>query len=1473
MHASLEASHAVLPVNAQCTECHDKDLANIHAEASVETSDTTRTSCAVCHADGVPASADCNLCHSATPHAVSSAFCLTCHTGAKGTYPGGSVVSTSTHMVVTTSTVVAAQYPGTSFGPATCLNCHAGHAGTRAEGNQLCYDCHDATGTSKPEGYSYLGTSAFKDSGHGAAKCMVCHTVHGPPVASTFYAPSESTLASDQADGTYAAPCFACHGGVLPSGATTMPVDVKQFTTAGNATAGHRIVTPGGNLPVGAPLPCQDCHNPHGSERGNGSMLSGALGASLDTSTSTGVRRTCFSCHATADSGQGWDSIAEAYAAVGTATVEGIPRSGGVLKLPPFTGHNVADASSCYACHGKSYAIGGNNVHNPEVAEADVASHTSDGAVAFLDLGLDDADHAVSSGPYLVEAQCLLCHVSNIVTLHTGGCLTCHASSDPNVAVAISGGNTACTACHSDGSYHQSSVASHEAVRDAGACDCHGLGSVDGNDGHGVTANNCGACHRFPGVVDATAPITTSDAQAAYVGPATVRLSATDQPFIGGSHVAHTYYRLDGGDQTEGSAIDVAPPVSGSASHQIEFWSVDGAGNAESVHGTADFDVAQDGTPPATTSDVRSHYWAGPDYGDPPYWAFVWIGPDGGPFTAQQAPLPLIGLRINFAATDDDSQHAPTTQYSLDGSTPTTGSSAFIPMSAVGPEHSLSYHSTDFSGNVETAHDATFTISLDATAPVTTFEPSASYATRQQIPISMSDDGGSGVKWLWFNSSIMPATTAYIWSDAYGVGTHTIQFQAVDNVGNTEPVQSVTWTYGMADIAPPTTTSDALPSYTGTATITLSASDGFGGSGVNATYWRDGSTGIWQTGTSVVIAPPAVGSASHTLYFWSTDAAGNTESHKSATITVDAIPDSTPPSTTSDFVPAAGALYAAAQPVELTALDEPGGSGVKATYYSLDGAPNSLGTTFTVAGDGLHTFSYYSEDNAGNAETPTVSSQFRIDTVAPETVSNVSAGHEYFGDQAFTLTATDAGSGVSDTLWQLDSVNGPWVSGTSVDVSAPATGTESHVLYWHSRDNATNVESVMGVTFSMTVAPPDATPPTTASSFNPLSGTAYPADQAVVLTPADNAQGWGVESTYYSIDGGPYSTGTTFTVSGDGLHTFSYYSVDKAGNSETAHASAEFLIDTVAPQTASTVVAGTTYTGAQTFFLSPTDAGAGVTDTLWQLDSTSGPWTSGTFVTVSAPATGTVAHTLYWYSHDYATNSEAVNSAMFSVSAPGAGTSESFGFTGADQTFVVPAGVTSINVTLYGAAGGASTAFGVDGAYGGRVVAAVPVSPGETLTVRVGGRGEAGENFRPEGIGGHGGWPNGGDGVSKGMGAGGGSSSILSSLTVLVEAGAGGGADDDFAQTGTPRIAAQDPTQDPHAGIGALDGGYQGWLPGGNQSGAGLGGGGGGGGWNGGLGDASTATGGGGGSSYIAFGTGTLSPGVSYGDGSVTIEW
>ncbi len=115
-----------------------------------------------------------------------------------------------------------------------------------------------------------------------------------------------------------------------------------------------------------------------------------------------------------------------------------------------------------------------------------------------------------------------------------------------------------------------------------------------------------------------------------------------------------------------------------------------------------------------------------------------------------------------------------------------------------------------------------------------------------------------------------------------------------------------------------------------------------------------------------------------------------------------------------------------------------------------------------------------------------------------------------------------------------------------------------------------------------------------------------------------------------------------------------------------------------------------------------------------------------------------------------------------------------FDYIGSNQSWIVPAGVTEVSYIVYGAGGGTGRAPGIGmipGGSGAAIVGGMPVTPGETLTIIVGGAGAPGTAT----LGGAGGFGGGGSGGNQGAGGGGGASVIRRGSTALVVAAGGGG--------------------------------------------------------------------------------------------------
>ncbi len=164
------------------------------------------------------------------------------------------------------------------------------------------------------------------------------------------------------------------------------------------------------------------------------------------------------------------------------------------------------------------------------------------------------------------------------------------------------------------------------------------------------------------------------------------------------------------------------------------------------------------------------------------------------------------------------------------------------------------------------------------------------------------------------------------------------------------------------------------------------------GSGVDVTYFvLDG--GDLNMGTQVLAATEGT----HTLQYWSTDASANVEPTNTAVFYV----DRTAPVTTSDAV----ASYTASATIQLSAVDESGGSGVASTWFRLDGAAETTGSVVTTDTVGDHVLEFWSVDNAGNVEatkTATFTISSAIVLTEPFNVTPITFGVGPTGaDQAF----------------------------------------------------------------------------------------------------------------------------------------------------------------------------------------------------------------------------------------------------------------------------------------------------------------------------------------------------------------------------------------------------------------------------------------------------------------------------------------
>lgn len=531
-----------------------------------------------------------------------------------------------------------------------------------------------------------------------------------------------------------------------------------------------------------------------------------------------------------------------------------------------------------------------------------------------------------------------------------------------------------------------------------------------------------------------------------YVGTVTVLLHAEDR---GGSGVSHTYYVLDGADAVEGTRTMVSPPATGSVSHTVTYWSVDGAGNVEPAQSWT-FRVAPMPVylTPTTTSNAQGGY---------------------------------CGTATIELTAHDDVAAITHTYYRVDGEPVQEGLRIVVLAPEEGTEtHTVEFWSEDASGTVETPHNVvTFYVEPNivynqpdphlVTSSCTTAE---CHSPNVQITHATVTGGPCGVCHSFGMTPTFECATAGCHPDGMPV----------------------------ADTTAPSTAANHVPSYVGTATIILDPADNDGGSGVASTHYRL-DHGTTRTGTIAVISPPVSGTVSHSLEYWSVDVAGNAESPRSFAFDVSAAPAAM---TFSALTPGDGASVPLRAPVVSVIVTAP--ADITSVSAKLDGAsvvpvvsyPNNrwvqqgywvpgyfdvdeLGEPYWVEGyevdtsysvidktvvlvtvpaeglaDGAHTVSVTAMLPSGAQATKAWTFSVAMpDTTEPVSIMNTVGA--FAGKARFIIVPSDpGGSGVAATYFKVD--GGATQAGTVVEIALPESGAVMHtILYW-SVDNAGNAE-------------------------------------------------------------------------------------------------------------------------------------------------------------------------------------------------------------------------------------------------------------------------------------------------------------------------------------------------------------------------------------------------------------------------------
>jgi peptidoglycan/xylan/chitin deacetylase (PgdA/CDA1 family) len=647
-----------------------------------------------------------------------------------------------------------------------------------------------------------------------------------------------------------------------------------------------------------------------------------------------------------------------------------------------------------------------------------------------------------------------------------------------------------------------------------------------------------------------------------------------------GSGVDRIRYTTDGTtpNQTNGNTYDGAFSVAAPGA-TVKWRAYDQAGNAEAVHSKL---IRIDNSAPASS-----------------------ITCDG---AACHSGYYASAVSVGLSATDTGGSDVREIRYTTDGSDPTaTTGQSYVGAFSVSGTTTVKYRAFDRAGNAEPVQTQTIKIDSDPPSSSITCNGAAcgdeTYTSAVSVGLQASDNiDGSGVSMIRYTTDGSDPTQThgniYTSPFEFTVDTTTaVKYRAFDNAGNAGPLN--TQVIRVDTSAPPKvtlTSPESGATVSGTTQIDASANDA---AIASVEFLVD------DQSLETVSAPPfsvswdsrSVSDGSHTLKVRGLDADGDEIDSDSVTVTVDnsGPPDTTAPtsSITCNGTPCSSNMYNTDVSVELSASDDPGGSGLRDIRYTTDGSDpteaNGVAYTdgFTVSN--TTTIKYRAFDNAGNAEA-VQTQEIRTDRIAPTSsiLCNASAcASSYYANAVQVgLAASDAGgSDVAEIRYTTDGSDPTSSNGTVY--SSEFTVASTTTVKYRAFDGAGNAEPVNSALIRV-----DTTPPATSIACNggSCSG-AFKPGVSVSLNASDADSG--VDRMRYTTDGTDptLTNGSTYTApfTLSSTKTVKYRAYDNAGNAESI-ATRQILIDSTAPSASVTAPStGDLVAGATTLAANASD--------------------------------------------------------------------------------------------------------------------------------------------------------------------------------------------------------------------------------------------------------------------------------------------
>ncbi|HZB22679.1 MAG TPA: Ig-like domain-containing protein, partial [Gaiellaceae bacterium] len=702
-------------------------------------------------------------------------------------------------------------------------------------------------------------------------------------------------------------------------------------------------------------------------------------------------------------------------------------------------------------------------------------------------------------------------------------------------------------------------------------------------------------------LVDTTAPVATMDDPGANLrGTVGLSSSQSDPGGAAASGIANVVYQYSVADANTWVPVAAVPwdtTVPNDGLYDVRVVVTDNAGNETQSAAVEDRRI--DNSPPVTAIDD--------------------------PGANLRSTVTLTG-----SASDSGSGVAQVSfEYSVDGSSWTLlpGASdnsapyefAFDTTSLADGLYFFRTTATDIAGNAAVGA-AVGPRRIDNTAPVAVMnDPGANLRGTVNLTSTADDPGGSGVATVVYGyTGPESGTTATTWAtNGVADGSYDLTVTVTDVAGNVT-VSNVVSGRRVDNTAP--STGHNAPGGWQSSGVTVSLSPSDGGSGVtNTQYAVDG--GGWQSGTSVSVS----GDGIHSISFFSTDAAGNVESPKTATVSIDTTPPSAGAMDPGNYLRGTVTLSASpdggAPGAALVGVEFQHKRSSDSTWTSLGvdtDSPYSASWATSSADDGSWDLRFIARDDATPPNEDTVDMNSKIvDNTAPTgSVSSPLPGATVSGDVTLGVTANDDNPITSVEYY----VNGGSVgssSGTPYQVtwSSGSTSDGSKSIHAVITDMAGNSHTTAAVnvtsdnfapTVSVAGLPANVSGAVTlqASASNDTVTVAYQARQLP-------SGGWsGVGS---SAGGSPWAVG--WTPPTDGGWEVRAIATDAGANSGTS-VPVQTFVDNTAPTGLLTKPSDGDRVGGSAVALEATasDGGSGVASVAWQARQSGG----GSFGTIAS---------------------------------------------------------------------------------------------------------------------------------------------------------------------------------------------------------------------------------------------------------------